>query len=172
MADTAKSWVECLLLVFLNTIIMKCSWGLSPFEIVHGRLYAVPEFHLGDTPEQDNDECNYMEKMLKKQYYQDSLFSTRSRSQAQSTEAWQLDPGEDGRKEKLAFNNLDCTIPSASNHPYWLWGLQGTTTGHPPLIVVNILLRCVPYKWLLTPFIQASIIQLYQYVDQKGNFYD
>ncbi len=54
MTDTGKAWVEFLPSVLLNTRITKCSRGL------------IPEYHLSDTPERDNDLYHYMAKMMRK----------------------------------------------------------------------------------------------------------
>jgi len=43
MEETGKNWIYCLPLVVLNMHITKTSAGLTPFEMIYGRPYIIPQ---------------------------------------------------------------------------------------------------------------------------------
>ncbi|XP_027862516.1 uncharacterized protein LOC114137885 [Xiphophorus couchianus] len=66
MADTGRSWPECLDLVKLYMRITSTADGLTPFEIIHGRAYRLPLFAT-DIQKADEEQtlADYMIRTLK-----------------------------------------------------------------------------------------------------------
>eukprot|EP00062_Callorhinchus_milii_P010341 gi/632955089/ref/XP_007893297.1/ PREDICTED: protein NYNRIN-like [Callorhinchus milii] len=64
MQETGKGWVACLPLALTSMRIVRGNKPLSPFEIVQGKAYRIPQ--LGDNEGQLKDACpaDYMRNML------------------------------------------------------------------------------------------------------------
>lgn len=65
MAETGRSWVQCLPLVTLNMHMLPNPKGLSPYEIMYGRAYTIPEFGPMTPEGEDRNLAEYMVEMLK-----------------------------------------------------------------------------------------------------------
>lgn len=77
MTETGKNWMYCLPLVMLNMHILPGVRGISPFEILYGRPYTLPELKpfIRDDSEMEATLADYMAKMLKRQAITSSVIS-------------------------------------------------------------------------------------------------
>ena len=65
MDETKRPWTQCLDLVKLHMRITPTGSGLTPFEIVHGRSFRLPELELlRPEDEEDMTLADYMKKVL------------------------------------------------------------------------------------------------------------
>lgn len=65
--ETGRPWPECIELVKMNMHILPAEGcGLTPFEIIHGRPFTVPDLTLQDTdcPDSNHDLIHYMRQTL------------------------------------------------------------------------------------------------------------
>lgn len=65
--ETGRPWPQCIDLVKLNLHILPAEGlSLTPFEILYGRPYTLPDLqlHVKDSPDSDSDLINYMRKTL------------------------------------------------------------------------------------------------------------
>lgn len=92
MAETGRNWLYCLPLVTLNMHVVTTPEGLSPFEILYGRPYTIPEFipFSRDEEEADQNMADYMNRQLACKELSTSLIH---RSEATGAKA-ELKPGD------------------------------------------------------------------------------
>lgn len=64
MEETGKSWTQCINLVQLFINITPNAEGLTPFEIIHGRPYRLPEFKNHIDLSDDSTMVDYLRKTL------------------------------------------------------------------------------------------------------------
>lgn len=63
MEETGKPWPECVPLVQMQMHIMPAEGhSLTPFEILYGRPYYIPDLLRKDAPDSDWTLADYMEK--------------------------------------------------------------------------------------------------------------
>ena len=64
MTETEKNWVYCLPLVLQSMHITPSKDGVSPFEILYGRPYVIPNFRHTPATEAEDTLADYMRKTL------------------------------------------------------------------------------------------------------------
>ena len=86
MEETGKNWLYCLPLVVLNMHVTPTPAGLTPFEMMYGRPYQIPQLKPFQRPEEEREQtlADYMAKML----------ITREVSSANSIPGEPLKPGD------------------------------------------------------------------------------
>lgn len=66
MEETGKNWVQCLPIALLSMRITPTAKGLTPYEILYGRPYYIPQLKpfAREDEEMDCEFANYMRKLL------------------------------------------------------------------------------------------------------------
>ena len=95
MEETGKNWLYCLPLVVLNMHVTPASSGLTPFEMMYGRLYRIPQLIPFKRPEEEREQtlADYMLQMLTKRERSLLLISFQKQNPLQRIQWCNLAPG-------------------------------------------------------------------------------